>query len=202
MYSWKTIPVTNFVTVPCENAVSVLARLQRCSDSNWQLPLSFEITGKCAFHSKFFWCNVLGDSKYVSLWRGISTHKIGLCCFMEWEQRLIWLQFNQPSVNVCLWSFIRSCYTYNLISGHAQCLTYKLFSIVNDWPNLIIHCFASCVVICVSKKGVCSVVISICNIIQMFSLWCNEINYCTRHQTGLIPTWAFQSWGSIFPSLL
>lgn len=151
MYSWKAIPVANFVT--CENACSVLARLQRCSDSNWQLALSLKIIGKCAFHSTFFQCNILSDSKYVSLWREISTHKIGLCCFMKCDQWLIWLQFNQPSVNVYLWSFIRSCYSYNLINGQAQTFTSKLFSIVNDWPNLVLHCFAACVVIYISKKG-------------------------------------------------
>lgn len=194
MYSWKTIPVTNFVTVPCENAGSVLASLQRCSDSNQQLALSLKIIGKCAFHSKFSQCNVFGDSKYVSLWREISMHKFVLWCFMKWEQWLIWLQFNQPSVNVYLWNFIRSCYSYNPTSSHAQSVISKLFSIVNNWPNLILHHFAACVVICVSKKGVCSVVISIWNTLQKFYLWCSEINVCTRHLT-----WAFQSWGGIFP---
>lgn len=199
MYSGKTIPVTNFVTVPCENAGSVLASLQGCSDSNWQLALSLNIIGKCAFHSKFFQCNILGDSKYVSLWREISMHKIGLCCFMEWEEWLIWLQFNQPSVNVYCEILLGHVTVIILPSSHAQSPISKLFSIVNNWPNLILHHFAACVVICVSKKGVCSVVISIWNILQMFSLWCSEINYFTRYQTGLIPTWAFQSWGSIFP---
>lgn len=149
MYSGKTIAVTLLL---CLVKMLVCVRLQRCSDSNWQLALSLKIIEKCAFHNKFFQCNILGDSKYVSLWWEISAHTVGLCCFMEWEQWLIWLQFNQSSVNVSLWNFIRSCHTYNLINGHAQSLISKLFSIVNDWPDLVVHHFAACVVICISKE--------------------------------------------------